>query len=273
MTRIYREERFRTPLEVERALGLWVDRIGAVRGVSDRPEHYRVLGQFAAVAVERGEGALDVVGAPSTRAEAGDVILLFPDMAMRYRPDRDWDIRWVVWNGPQALAAQRAGYIAETHAVVRGAAPVVRQAFDCLAPLMVREDRVAALERLVTVLEMIREFNVALAAASPPHTAVRLAIEGLARDPARRLSIGDLARAARMTPAYFRRLFAAATGTTPKAFQLAKRINRAKEMLASGRSIKETAEGLGFSDVFHFMRVFKKLTNQTAGRYAGYHRR
>jgi AraC-like DNA-binding protein len=71
-----------------------------------------------------------------------------------------------------------------------------------------------------------------------------------------------------MSPAHFRRQFKARTGTSPKAFQVAQRITRAKESLAAGRSLKETAARLGFGDVFHFMRLFRRVTGQTAGQFA-----
>ena len=49
--RIYNEERFRTPLAGEQALGLWVDRVGWRQGDTLRPAEFRVLGQYAAVAI------------------------------------------------------------------------------------------------------------------------------------------------------------------------------------------------------------------------------
>ena len=101
--RVVREERFRTPLTVERSLGLWVDRIGFVRGDMDKPERYRLLGQFAALAVETGDGVLEIVGRPPVALNAGDVFLLFPNVPARYGPLKRWDTFWVVWNGPAAI--------------------------------------------------------------------------------------------------------------------------------------------------------------------------
>jgi len=35
-----------------------------------------------------------------------------------------------------------------------------------------------------------------------------------------------------------------------------------------GTTVKEVADALGFSDVFHFSRVFKKINGLPPGRYA-----
>jgi AraC-like DNA-binding protein len=84
----------------------------------------------------------------------------------------------------------------------------------------------------------------------------------------RALTRSDGAPEPAAAPAHFRRQFKARTGTSPKAFQVAQRITRAKESLAAGRSLKETAARLGFGDVFHFTRLFRRVTNQTAGQFA-----
>ena len=45
------------------------------------------------------------------------------------------------------------------------------------------------------------------------------------------------------------------------------RISRAKQLLAEGKSIKEVAALVGYSDVFYFMRIFKKVTGITPGQF------
>lgn len=44
--RIYNEDRFRTPLAPERALGVWVDRTGWRQADKTKPSRFRLLGQY-----------------------------------------------------------------------------------------------------------------------------------------------------------------------------------------------------------------------------------
>jgi len=43
-------------------------------------------------------------------------------------------------------------------------------------------------------------------------------------------------------------------------FQQYRRIERAKDFLNAGRSVKETASVLGYPDPYYFSRLFKKYT-------------
>jgi len=266
---VYKEQKFRTPLDMERSIGLWVDRIGYQHQDRAVIPSFRILGQYAALSVEAGSGRLEILGRPPLPLRLGDAFLLFPSLPMRYRPDRDWEIRWIVWNGPEADLLLKIGCLAEGQPILPGQAGAVRLAFDRLDPLMDRPDRPALLARKTLLLTLIRQLDLSRSpAALPPClAAIRKAQQELEADPAAESSIERLARRHHLSPAYFRRLFKAQTGSSPKAYQRAQRITRAKEWLAAGRSLKETALELGFADVFHFMRVFRQVTGQTAGRF------
>ena len=52
--------------------------------------------------------------------------------------------------------------------------------------------------------------------------------------------------------------FKEAFGCAPHQYVFRKRMEKAKELLVEGRSVKETAIDLGFYDMFHFSKTFKK---------------
>nr|WP_231665501.1 MULTISPECIES: helix-turn-helix domain-containing protein [unclassified Pseudoalteromonas] len=54
------------------------------------------------------------------------------------------------------------------------------------------------------------------------------------------------------------RSFKQTYGLSPHAYQLDKRIKKAKNLLKSGHSIIETSHLLGFADQSHLQRNFKK---------------
>jgi AraC-like DNA-binding protein len=79
---------------------------------------------------------------------------------------------------------------------------------------------------------------------------------------ARHLEFQDLdavARAAGMDKSYICRLFQAHGYPSPYSYLIRKKINRAAEWLMTGRAqVKEVALRSGFSDPYHFSRVFKR---------------
>lgn len=83
------------------------------------------------------------------------------------------------------------------------------------------------------------------------------------------LSVGALAGVVNLSEPYFRKLFKAAYGISPKQYLLELRIRRAKQLLAE-KSLTVTAisEACGFASVYHFCRAFKSKTGQTPTEYA-----
>ena len=77
-------------------------------------------------------------------------------------------------------------------------------------------------------------------------------------DPA--LKIGDLHKLCGISDTYFRKLFAACIGQSPKKYVAERRIEQAKAIIESGEynSINEVAKQTGFDDALYFSKVFKK---------------
>ena len=73
-------------------------------------------------------------------------------------------------------------------------------------------------------------------------------------------NVGEAARACHVTPEYFSRLFRKNAGQTAQDFLARLRINHAAKLLQrSNITVKAAAQNVGFSDPYHFSRVFKKL--------------
>lgn len=71
-----------------------------------------------------------------------------------------------------------------------------------------------------------------------------------------------------MSEGYFRKVFKERYGTTPKQYVLSVRIHHAERKLAeTSLSITEISELCGFSGVYHFCRMFKKIKNITPAQY------
>ena len=74
------------------------------------------------------------------------------------------------------------------------------------------------------------------------------------------LSIADIAAECGVSECYFRKLFQEYSGESPVSFRQRHRIERAKQLLLSEEkfTVGEIARELGFSDVYHFSKTFKK---------------
>jgi len=100
-----------------------------------------------------------------------------------------------------------------------------------------------------------------------PSVILKEVAEYIEANPFDNISLEELADKFRQNRFHLLRCFRNAYGMPPHAFQMNVRIERAKEMLKSGKSIADTAADTGFTDQSHFHRIFKKITAATPGEY------
>jgi AraC family transcriptional regulator len=82
----------------------------------------------------------------------------------------------------------------------------------------------------------------------------------------KQLTLGDLAAAAGFSPFHFARAFKASTGMAPYEYVIMRRVERAKTLLlGTGRSVAQVANDVGFSNLSHFRRTFRRHTGFTPG--------
>ena len=97
--------------------------------------------------------------------------------------------------------------------------------------------------------------------------AVRLGREYLDEHAAQTVSLETLARVAGLSPFHFCRVFGAAVGMAPHAYQTQVRVRRAMAMLRAGQPAAEVAIAAGFYDQAHLTRQFKRVVGVTPGQY------
>jgi transcriptional regulator GlxA family with amidase domain len=86
------------------------------------------------------------------------------------------------------------------------------------------------------------------------------------------LTVLDLAKRANQHPDYFSRVFYQYTGIRPLAYIHEKRIERAQYLLTTTNlSYAAVAAEVGFENLPHFSRLFKKVTSLTPGQYRQQH--
>jgi AraC family transcriptional regulator len=82
-------------------------------------------------------------------------------------------------------------------------------------------------------------------------------------------TLEQMAAVARISPYHFARQFKAATGLPPHQYVIARRVERAKQLLEPGTdlSLAEVAARAGFSDQSQFSHHFRRLVGVTPGQF------
>ena len=81
------------------------------------------------------------------------------------------------------------------------------------------------------------------------------------------LGLADLAAVACLSPFHFHRAFRDLTGLTPHRFVQARRVERARALLATDMALAQVALATGFASQSHFGEVFKAHTGATPGAF------
>jgi AraC-like DNA-binding protein len=260
---------FRVPSPIERALGLWVDRVGRKRD-QGLPERFRVLGLHGLVTVIEGSGVFHIEGQSPRSVSAGDVMLLFPGMPHRYGSPAGWVTRWIVFGGERARTLERIGLLDASSPVVRDQFGAVSAACDTLSALMARSDSSACLKRHNVVCDLVHALAESRDMVSAASRAEQLAqlISYLDEHFLEEVRPADLARRFALSYTHLRRLFRQTYGHGIKEYVTQKRLSLAKRLLSEKRyTLKQVAFMSGYSDPHYFMRLFKARVGSTAGRF------
>ncbi len=229
-------------------------------------------------AVDDGRSVL-TRGRQRQRLTRGDVVLIAPDEVHCCNPDEDgrWSyqmlylesawLRAVV--GESSDASGSGAAIGEQLAAVR--APTLHARLTRLNALLQSDAALPDKEAALVLFAGDVFVRPAHSARPPPAAAQRARLrevrEAIAERCSETLRLDELAALAGMSRYGLLRAFRAVYGLTPHAWQIDRRIVRARHLLDSGMSLAETALALGFADQSHFQRAFKERVAATPGEY------
>ncbi len=101
-------------------------------------------------------------------------------------------------------------------------------------------------------------------AGAPPIDRARSLIDD---DPTAAVTLDDLARASGLTRFQVLRGFSRATGMTPHAYLVQRRLGIARRLIGQGLPLSEAALSGGFADQSHMTRIFVRAYGMTPGAY------
>jgi AraC-like DNA-binding protein len=97
--------------------------------------------------------------------------------------------------------------------------------------------------------------------------AVRRARSYLDSNLSDKVTLGELAAAADLTPFRLLRAFQGSIGITPHAYQMQTRVRMAHGMIRQKAPLADVAAATGFADQAHLTRVFKRIMGATPGQF------
>lgn len=249
------------------------------------PGAMRVLGSYALVLMAAGRGYFCDARGTKRELEAGDVVLVYPEIAHAYGPvaGGEWTQVYFVFAGPQFDLWRKLGWLKPEEPVWRVGAPDYwRQRLESVIRGEVVEPGTGArveargpggaVRALGKFLEVLTEMMAAHAARGG-ETAREAWLERSMRLLAERrgggwLSPQTVAREVGLSYENFRKRFAQLSGESPGHYQKRRRLESACAAIYHGdRTLKEIADELGFCDVFHFSKAFKQVMGTTPSEY------
>lgn len=84
---------------------------------------------------------------------------------------------------------------------------------------------------------------------------------------AEKLTLEALAGTAGLSPSHFSAVFRAVTGKSPIDYLIHLRVFKAKQLLSDGMRVTDVAEAVGFSDIYYFSNVFRRLEGVSPSRF------
>ncbi|MEF0938747.1 AraC family transcriptional regulator [Rhizobium sp. BR 362] len=248
-----------------------VEAVAAATGHSF-PKHTH--DQFGIGVIERG-AQVSLSGRGMVRAEAGNVITLNPNEVHDGMPvgeSRTWSM---LYFDPR-LMTDLLGDVGKD-GEREFPSPVIRNGqiagrFKALFSIVTSEGSPeTALRRdgllLSLVADVMREQRQADEGADAP-AAIMRARNLIDDDPAASVTLADLAEVSGLSRFQLLRGFAKATGLTPHAYLLQRRILRARGLIAGGMPLAEAAFACGFADQSHMTRVFVRNFGVSPRTYA-----
>lgn len=226
--------------------------------------------------LESGRTVFDLEGESQT-AVGGQMVLIGPNMAHVCNPDLDSDMTYrMFYVDPVWLSSVAAEVFGHEVGAIIFPRPVVddpelvdhwRSLHQAIIDGAERLEKESLLvQGLADVIARHAEMGGCREPAGN-EDAVRTVKSYLAANLSEKVSLDELSEVAHLSRYHLLRIFQAAVGLPPHAYQNQLRVDLGKKLLVEGMRISQAAVEAGFVDQSHFSRVFKQYTGATPKQY------
>lgn len=225
-------------------------------------------------------------GQGTVEAVAGDTITVNPGEVHDGAPVGDHGRSWkMLYFEPALVAGIVADFSANHLDNAEFANPVihstavsscVRHLFDCMTMPIMGNDVMSREELMLVLFAKVLHKQVPLPARLTPDSAGQVIARArslMDEDPGSAITLSDLSGQASLSRFQLIRAFSKATGMTPHAYLLQRRLHLARRLIAQGVSLVDAAVNSGFADQSHMTRMFIRNFGISPGIYASAHQR
>ena len=197
--------------------------------------------------VESGKGVFRV-GGKEYALGAGDLFVIEPFLPTDYEADGDdpWHDIWIGFDAEPTLPVALPKVL---HL------PRAASVFARLKELARTGEGGALAEQAL----LWQFFSLVEEKKAPPRDAVSVALDRIHTEYMNPLTVGELARQVGLDRSWFSSRFKARTGLSPGQYLLSFRLELAAELMQNhGQSVKCAANSVGYEDLYHFSRMFRR---------------
>ncbi|HQS49592.1 MAG: AraC family transcriptional regulator [Rhizobiales bacterium 24-66-13] len=249
--------------------------VGAISADTSRAFNRHTHDQFGIGVIVRG-AQKSLSGRGIVEAQAGDVITVNPGEVHDGSPLGESGRAWrMLYFDPATLAGPIRTLTDGSASSAELSRPAMRDPasaacflslFRILTDPHGGHSEIEGRENLLLLLARLIERRDQEQAGAPK--AINQARERIDDDPSAPLSLGELAAIGGVSQFQLVRGFSKATGLTPHAYLVQRRLQRARKMIAEGAALAEAAQASGFADQSHMTRLFVRTYGMSPGLYA-----
>lgn len=191
------------------------------------------------------------------KVAAGQIFIIYPEETTRYEPDKDdpWSYIWIGFDGSMAPRMYELDKC------------VIDYPDDTFTEIMTDNLPKNTCEEFVLGKLFVIFSHIFNEVDTSPSYEKQIS-DYIKANYMNQISVEAIADMIGLDRRYMSKLFKQKIGMTVREFLINTRLNAAKKYLKQGKSVAETALLSGYTDVFNFSKMFKKIYGMSPKKYA-----